>query len=166
MRQPTTGFARPRRTCRQRGFFKRQSPRDRDSRRAKPGSPPGKRLSGSSGLRASRVAGSICASVHVDSSYAPSFKIIEGVTGLFLSLMRRNRRCSAYECFSRKKMTKKFSAADFAEKLLNTVRHRASIRSVDCIREGSRILCRKTDVSVSWRAIDFGFTIGIKTESR
>ena len=126
----------------------------------------GKRMSGSSGLRASRVAGSICASVHPESSYAPSFTIIEGVNGLLLSLMRRNRHCSAYECFARKKMTKKCFAVDFAEKLLNSMRHRASIRSVDCIREGSRMFCRKTDVSVSWRAIDFGFTIGIKTESR
>ena len=39
-----------------------------------------------------------------------------------LSLMRRNHHCSAYECFSRKKMTKKCFAADFAEKLLNTMR--------------------------------------------
>jgi hypothetical protein len=32
-----------------------------------------------------------------------------------------NPRCSAYECFGQKKVTKKFSAPNFAEKLLNAV---------------------------------------------
>jgi len=63
-------------------------------------------------------------------------------------------------------MTKKFSAPHSAEKLLKRRETACQYAFRRWMREGSRMFCLKTDVSVSWRAIDFGFTIEIKTESR